>query len=207
MCINISAQHVKELRNQTGAGMMNCKKALQASQGNMEEAVEKLRQQGLASASKKSKRATTEGLIESYIHAGSRIGVLLELNCETDFVARHSEFHALAKNLAMQIVACPEVSYISVNDVPQMIIDKEKRIELGRDDLIDKTEKVKQIILKGRIEKRLKELALLNQPFIRNTDISVHDLINQKIALLGENIKIKRFQKFILGEEILKNNI
>lgn len=207
MCINISAQHVKELRNHTGAGMMNCKKALQASQGNMEEAIEKLRQQGLASASKKSKRVTTEGLIESYVHAGSRIGVLLELNCETDFVARHSEFHALAKNLAMQIVACPEVSYISVNHIPQMVIDKETRIELGRDDLVDKTEKVKQIILKGRIEKRLKELSLLNQPFIRNTDISVHDLINQKIALLGENIQIKRFQKFILGEEISKNNI
>lgn len=202
MCIKISAQHVKELRTQTGAGMMNCKKALQASKGNMEEAIEKLRQQGLASANKKSQRTTTEGLIESYIHAGSRIGVLLELNCETDFVSRHAEFHKLAKNLAMQIVACPDVSYISTDDIPQNVIDNETRIELGKDDIINKPEKIRKMILKGRIEKRLKELSLLNQSFIRNMDISVSDLINQKIALLGENIKIRRFQKFILGEEL-----
>lgn len=204
MCINISAQHVKELRNQTGAGMMNCKKALQASKGDMALAIENLRQQGLASANKKSTRITTEGLIESYIHAGSRIGVLLELNCETDFVARHKEFLTLAKNLAMQIAACPDVQYVSSLDVPQSVIEKEKRIELGKEDLANKPENIKQVIVKGRIDKRLKEISLLDQAFIRDSDISIRDLIDQKIALLGENIKVRRFQKFILGEGLEK---
>lgn len=204
MCINISAQHVKELRYQTGAGMMNCKKALQESKGDMALAIENLRQQGLASATKKSTRITTEGLIESYIHAGSRVGVLLELNCETDFVARHQEFHSLAKNLAMQIVACPDVRYISISDIPNEIVDQEKRIELGREDLQNKPENIKQTIVKGRVDKRLRELSLLDQAFIRDPDILIADLIDQKIALLGENIKIRRFQKFILGEGMEK---
>lgn len=204
MCINISAKTVKQLRDQTGAGMMNCKKALQAAQGNMELAIENLQKQGLASASKKSARITTEGLIESYIHSGSRIGVLLELNCETDFVARHIEFHMLAKNLAMQIVACPDVQYISISDIPLEIIEKEKIIELSKEDLKNKTDDMKQLIVKRRIDKRLKELCLLNQPYIRNTDISVSNLIDEKIALLGENIKVRRFTKFILGEVIKK---
>nr|YP_009589187.1 translation elongation factor Ts [Corallina ferreyrae]QBL75703.1 translation elongation factor Ts [Corallina ferreyrae] len=207
MCINISAKYVKELRNQTGAGMMSCKKALQASQGDMKLAIENLRKQGLASANKKSSRIATEGLIESYIHAGSRIGVLLELNCETDFVSRHSEFHLLAKNLAMQIVACPDVQYISIADIPQNIIDEEMRIELSKEDLKNKPDKIKEAIVNGRIEKRLKELSLLDQAFIRDTDLSISSLIDQKIALLGENIKIRRFQKFILGEGILKKKV
>lgn len=207
MCIHISAQRVKELRNKTGAGMMNCKKALQATKGNIVLAIENLRQQGLASANKKSTRIVTEGLIESYIHSGSRIGVLLELNCETDFVARHSEFHALAKNIAMQIVACPEVEYISTQDIPDHIVSLEEKIELGKEDLNDKPENIRASIAKGRIEKRLKELSLLDQAFIRNPDISIANLIEQKIALLGENIKIRRFQKFILGESIEKNKI
>lgn len=200
MCINISAKYVKQLRDQTGAGMMSCKKALQDSKGDMKLAIENLRQQGLASANKKSHRIVSEGLIESYIHPGSRIGVLLELNCETDFVSRHTEFAKLAKNLAMQIVACPDVRYVSIKDIPQNLIDDEARIEQGKKDLENKSEEVKRMILKGRIDKRMKELSLLDQPFIRNTDISVNDLIDQKIALLGENIKISRFQKFILGE-------
>ncbi len=206
MCINISAETVKELRNKTGAGMMNCKKALQASKGNIALAIENLRQQGLASASKKSNRIATEGLIESYIHAGSRIGVLLELNCETDFVARHDEFRSLAKNLAMQIVACPDVEYISTLDIPQEIIDKEKRIELGKDDIKEKPDNIKETIMRGRIDKRLKELSLLDQSFIRNSNILIRDLIDQKIALLGENIKVRRFTKFILGEGLKSNS-
>jgi len=206
MCINISAEDVKELRNKTGAGMMNCKKALQASKGDIALAIENLRQQGLASASKKSNRIAAEGLIESYIHAGSRIGVLLELNCETDFVARHDEFRSLAKNLAMQVVACPDVEYISTLDIPQEIIDKEKRIELGKDDIKEKPDKIKETIIRGRIDKRLKELSLLDQSFIRNSNILIRDLIDQKIALLGENIKVRRFTKFVLGEGIANNN-
>jgi len=200
MCLNISAKYVKELRNKTGAGMMNCKKALQASKGDMVLAIENLRQQGLASANKKSNRIATEGLIESYIHAGSRIGVLLELNCETDFVSRHDEFRVLAKNLAMQIVACPDVEYVSISDIPKNLIEQEKKIELGKDDLKEKPENIKQTIVKGRIDKRLKELSLLDQAFIRNPNLLIRDLIDEKIALLGENIKIRRFIKYILGE-------
>jgi len=206
MCINISAQHVKELRSQTGAGMMKCKKALQDSKGDMTLAIENLRKQGLASASKKSARIATEGLIESYIHQGARIGVLLELNCETDFVSRHQEFRTLAKNLAMQIVACPDVKYISSNDIPEDTIEIEKRIELGKDDIRDKPDNIKQTIVKARIAKRLKELSLLDQAYIRNSDVLIGDLIDQKIALLGENIKIRRFKKFILGEGIEKKS-
>lgn len=204
MCINISAKHVKELRNKTGAGMMNCKKALQISKGDMALAIENLRKQGLASANKKSSRIVTEGIIESYIHAGSRIGALLELNCETDFVARHREFRALAKDLAMQVVACPDVEYVSTVLIPKEIIDQEKRIELEKEDLKDKPDNLKQMIVKGRIEKRLKELSLLDQAFIRNPNLLIRDLIDQKIALLGENIKVRRFKKFILGEGIEK---
>lgn len=208
MCINnISVEHVKELRNKTGAGMMSCKKALQASKGDIALAIENLRQQGLASASKKSNRITTEGLIESYIHAGSRIGVLLELNCETDFVSRHNEFRVLAKNIAMQIVACPDVEYVSTVDIPQEIIEKEKRIELGKEDLKNKSDNIKKTIINGRIDKRLKELSLLDQAFIRDSNLSIRDLIDQKIALLGENIQVRRFTKFILGEGLEKKEV
>nr|AYR06282.1 elongation factor Ts [Renouxia sp.] len=206
MSMQISAKEVKELRSKTGAGMMDCKKALQASRGNIEMAIENLRQKGLALADKKSTRLTIEGLIESYIHSGSRIGVLLELNCETDFVARRVEFHELAKNIAMQIAACPSVEYISIKDIPKHIVELETRIESGKDDLLGKPAAIKEKMINGRIAKRLKELSLLDQAYIRNPDILVDDLIKQKIALLGENIKIRRFQKFILGEELEKNS-
>lgn len=202
--MQISAKEVKELRSKTGAGMMDCKKALQASSGNIEMAIETLRQKGLALADKKSTRLTLEGLIESYVHAGSRIGVLLELNCETDFVARRMEFHELAKNIAMQIAACPSVEYISVEDIPPNIIKLETRIESGKDDLLGKPATIREKIVNGRVAKRLKELSLLDQAFIRDPDILVGDLIKRNIALLGENIKIRRFQKFILGEELEK---
>ena len=201
MCIKISAKIVKELRDQTGAGMMNCKKALLASEGNIDIARENLRKQGLASANKKAHRRTSEGLIDSYIHPGSRIGVLVELNCETDFVARHIEFTTLAKNLSMQIVACPEVKYISMKDIPDVVIQEERRIESMRNDIVNKLDHIKDIIVKGRLDKRLKELSLLDQPFIKNTDISVADLIDEKISLLGENIRLSRFKKFILGQD------
>lgn len=202
MCVHISAQCVKNLRDQTGAGMMNCKKALQASRGDVELAIENLRKQGLASASKKSQRIATEGLIESYVHAGSRIGVLLELNCETDFVARHEDFRLLAKNIAMQIVASPDVKYVSTADIPEDTILSEKKIEMDKEDLQNKPANIKEVIVKGRIEKRLKEMSLLDQGFIRDANLLIRDLIDQKIALLGENIKVRRFKKFILGERI-----
>nr|YP_010198402.1 translation elongation factor Ts [Gracilaria pachydermatica]UAD86818.1 translation elongation factor Ts [Gracilaria pachydermatica] len=202
MKIQISPHFVKELRIKTGAGMMDCKKALQAADGNMEMAVETLRKKGLASADKKSTRSATEGIIDSYIHIGSRIGVLVELNCETDFVARRIEFQKLAKNLAMQVAACQNVFYVSIKHIPQDIIDREIRIESEKEDIINKSPEMKDKIIKARIDKRLKEMCLMYQPFIKDQDIIIEDLIKQHIALLGENIKVRRFQRFLLGEKI-----
>nr|YP_009546524.1 elongation factor Ts [Gelidium kathyanniae]AYO27872.1 elongation factor Ts [Gelidium kathyanniae] len=204
MSIRISAQSVKELRNKTGAGMMDCKKALQASDGNIPIAIENLRKKGLASADKKMSRIATEGIIESYIHAGSKIGVLVELNCETDFVARRVEFQKLSRDIAMQIAACPSVVYVNTNDIPKHIIDSETKIELGKEDISKKPKDIQEKIVDGRIEKRLKEMALFNQPFIRNTDITIEELVKNHISLLGENIQVRRFQKFILGEGMEK---
>lgn len=208
MTLQISAQIVKALRDKTGAGMMDCKKALEASHGNEEQALESLRQKGLASANKKSGRTAIEGLLESYIHTGGRIGVLVEVNCETDFVARRPEFQKLSKDIAMQIAASPNVEYVSTKDIPDATINLEKRIESGKDDLENKPSEMIEKIVEGRIKKRLKELSLLDQMFIRNPDITIEDLINQNIAILGENIKIRRFVRFVLGggEENTKSN-
>nr|YP_010485046.1 elongation factor Ts [Hypnea cervicornis]UVW80740.1 elongation factor Ts [Hypnea cervicornis] len=202
--MKISAKFVQELRNKTGAGMMDCKKALQSSDGDMDLAVEALRKKGLALADKKANRIAVEGIIESYIHAGSRIGVLVEVNCETDFVARRLEFQKLAKDLAMQIVACPSVKYVSIDRIDSSVIEFETRIESEKEDLLNKPANIKEKIVSGRIEKRLKEMSLMNQPFIKNTDISIEELIKQHIALLGENIKVRRFKKFLLGEGLEK---
>nr|YP_010198608.1 translation elongation factor Ts [Gracilaria pacifica]UAD87024.1 translation elongation factor Ts [Gracilaria pacifica] len=202
MSIQISPLSVKELRTKTGAGMMDCKQALQAANGDIEIAVENLRKKGLASADKKLTRLATEGIIDSYIHIGSRIGVLIELNCETDFVARRIEFQKLAKNLAMQVAACQSVFYVSINDIPQEIIDREIRIESGKEDIINKPPEIKEQIIKARIDKRLKELCLMHQCFIKDQKVLIEDLVKEHIALLGENIKVRRFQRFILGEKI-----
>lgn len=204
MVIKISAKFVQELRNKTGAGMMDCKKALQSSDGDMQLAIEALRKKGLALAEKKANRVAVEGIIESYIHAGSRIGVLVEINCETDFVARRLEFQNLAKDLAMQIAASPSVRYVSIDEIDSNIVELETRIESEKEDLLNKPANIKDKIVSGRIEKRLKEMSLINQPFIKNTDISIEELIKQHIALLGENIKVRRFQKFLLGEGLDK---
>lgn len=204
MSIKISAQYVKELRMKTGAGMMDCKKALEESEGNIQEAIDNLRKKGLASANKKAHRITVEGLIESYIHAGSKIGVMVEINCETDFVARRIEFHELARNIAMQIAASPSVEYVNIQDIPDAIINREKTIEEGKNDLTGKPLEIRNKIIEGRIQKRLEELSLMNQIFIRDTEIKIHDLINRNIALLGENIKIRRFCRFMLGEGLDK---
>lgn len=204
MPIHISAQYVKELRIKTGAGMMDCKKALQDSEGDIDKAVETLRQKGLASANKKSTRRTAEGIIDSYIHAGSRIGVMVELNCETDFVARRVEFQELSRNIAMQIAACPTVEFVDVEDIPSTTIEQEKKVEAGKDDLDGKPANIKEQIIDGRIQKRLKEMSLLNQSFIRNPDITIQDLINENIALMGENIQVRRFVKFLMGEGVDK---
>ncbi len=200
----ISAKLVKELRDKTGAGMMDCKKALKENEGDMEKAIEWLRQKGIASAAKKEGRVAAEGLIGQYIHTGGRVGVLVEVNCETDFVAMRDEFKTLVRDIAMQIAACPNVEYVRTGDIPQDMIAKEKEIEMGRDDLASKPENIREKIVEGRIEKRLKELSLLDQPFIKDQNISVEELVKQHIAQLGENIQVRRFSRFVLGEGIEK---
>ncbi|MGL5941800.1 MAG: translation elongation factor Ts [Waterburya sp.] len=201
---SISAKAVKELREKTGAGMMDCKKALAENNGDMTKAMEWLRQKGTISADKKQGRVAAEGLVESYIHTGGRIGVLVEVNCETDFVARREEFQELVKNVAMQIAACPNVEYVKVSDIPEEIAAKEKEIEMGRDDLEGKPDNIKEKIVSGRIDKRLNEISLLPQPYIRDQSITVEELVKQSIAQLGENIQIRRFARFVLGEGIEK---
>ncbi|MEL6501956.1 MAG: translation elongation factor Ts [Cyanobacteria bacterium J06623_1] len=200
----ISAKVVKELREKTGAGMMDCKKALTENEGDMEKAIEWLRQKGTISADKKQGRVAAEGLVESYIHTGGRIGVLVEVNCETDFVARREEFQELVKNIAMQIAACPNVEFVKVEDIPEDTVTKEKAIEMGRDDLDGKPDNIKEKIVTGRIDKRLNEISLLPQPYIRDQSITVEELVKQSVAQLGENIQIRRFVRFVLGEGIEK---
>jgi elongation factor Ts len=295
----ISAKLVQELRQKTGAGMMDCKKALKENDGDIEKSIEWLRQKGIASAGKKSDRVAAEGLVETYIEPNGQTGVLLEVNCQTDFVARNDafkalvkslaqqasnvdsveslltqpyiednkvtvdqfikqaiaqlgeniqvrrfvkfalpegqagivdsyihtggrvgvlielnaaadaaagneEFQALAKNTAMQVAACPNVEYVSVDEIPTEIAQKEKDIEMGRDDLANKPDNIKEKIVQGRIEKRLKEMTLLDQPFIRDQSISVEDLIKQVKGKVGADIKVNRFVRYILGEGIEK---
>lgn len=200
----ISAKAVQELRKKTGAGMMDCKKALAESDGDMTKAIEWLRKKGITSADKKADRVAAEGLVGSYIHTGGRVGVLVEVNCETDFVARRDEFQALVRNVAMQVAACPNVEYVRVADIPPEVVAKEKEIEMGRDDLGNKPDNVKEKIVQGRIEKRLKEMSLMDQPYIRDQNISVEELVKQTIAQVGENIQVRRFVRFVLGEGIEK---
>ncbi|MFY7694908.1 MAG: translation elongation factor Ts [Cyanobium sp.] len=198
----ISAKLVKDLRDKTGAGMMDCKKALQESSGDLTKAVEWLRQKGIASAEKKAGRTAAEGVVGSYIHTGGRVGVLVEVNCETDFVARGELFQELVRNVAMQIAACPNVEYVSTEEIPADVVEREKSIEMGRDDLEAKKEEMKVKIVEGRIGKRLKELALLDQPYIRDSSITLGELVKQTSGKTGENIRVRRFTRYTLGEGI-----
>jgi elongation factor Ts len=200
--MEITSQQVKLLREQTGAGMLNCKNALVEADGDFEKAIAFLRQKGLASAEKKLSRSTKQGIVTSYIHTGSKIGVLLELNCETDFVARRVEFQNLARNLSMQIAAGEAISYITLKDIPQQVWDSEMAIESDRDDLKSKPETIRESILKGRVEKTLKTYTLLNQSCIRDPDLTVEEYIKNHVSLMGENIQINRFTKFVMGEKI-----
>ena len=204
---NITANLVKDLRDKTGAGMMDCKKALNETDGNVEKALEWLRKKGIASAEKKSGRVAAEGSIGSYIHTGSRVGVLLELNCETDFVARGDIFQSLLKDVSMQVAACPNVEYVSIDEIPIDLVEKEKQIEMGRDDLSGKPENIKEKIVEGRIAKRLNELVLLSQPYIKDSSLTVEELVKQVAAKIGENIKVRRFTRYTIGEGIEKNEI
>lgn len=199
----VSAKVVKEVREKTGAGMMDCKKALTENNGDMSQAIAWLRQKNFVRTCSP-RPVATQGLIDSYIHTAGRVGVLVEVNCETDFVARTQEFQTLVHNIAMQIAACPNVEYVRVADIPAIIVQKEKQIEIGRDDLTNKPDTVKEKILQGRIDKCLKEISLMEQLYIRDPNITVEQLVKQAIAQLGENIYVRRFVRFVLGEGIDK---
>ncbi len=194
---------VKELREKTGAGMMDCKKALQKCDGNIEKAIDFLREKGLADAAKKSGRIAAEGAVASYIHGNGKIGVLVEINCETDFVAKTDEFKELCRDIAMQIAASNPL-YVSTDEVPQDYIEKEKSILKAQALNEGKPEKVVEKMVIGRLEKQLKEICLLEQPFIKDPDKAVKDLIKEKIAKIGENITVRRFSRFELGEGLEK---
>jgi len=199
--MEITAKIVKELRDKTGAGMMNCKKALTDNNGDFEKAMEALRLKGEAIADKKASRSANEGLIEAYIHTGSKLGILLEVNCETDFVSRKPEFKELAQNLGMQIAACPDVEVISLDQISAEIKQKEWDFESSKDDLVNKPAEIKNKIIEGRVTKSLKTKVLLEQNYIRDSNVTVDEYLKQKISLFGENIKIARFSRFTLGEE------
>ena len=195
----ISAVMVKQLREKTGAGIMDCKEALAACDGNIDNAVDFLRKKGLATAQKRAGRAMMEGTIQPYIHLGDKLGVLVEVNCETDFVAKTDDFKELAKNIAMHIAASSPVG-VSPEDVPQEIINKEKEIYRAQALEMGKPEKMIDKIVEGKLQKFFKESCLLNQAYVRNPDITVNDLLNESIAKIGENITVKRFVRFQLGE-------
>lgn len=195
----ITAAMVKELRERTGAGMMDCKKALVETGGDMQKAIDFLREKGLAAAAKKAGRVTAEGIVDAYIHPGGKVGVLLEVNCETDFVARTDDFRALVHDLAMQVAAA-KPWYVRREDVPEEVLRREKEILAAQAAGEGKPEKVIDKIVEGRLEKFFKETCLLEQPFIKNQDITVAQLVNEHIARLGENITVRRFVRFELGE-------
>ncbi len=195
----VDAKLVKTLREMTGAGVLECKKALEETNGNLEEAVELLRKRGIAKAAKKAGRETKEGIIHAYIHAGGRIGVLLELNCETDFVARNEVFKELANEIALQIAAM-RPQYVSRDTVPKEVIEKEGEIAREAALAEGKPEHIAEKIAEGKVEKFLKEVCLLEQPYIKDDKKTVEDLIKEYIAKLGENIQIRRFTRYELGE-------
>jgi len=196
----IDAQTVKKLREETGAGMMNCKKALIDNNGDYEKAVETLKLKGMATADKKASRNTNEGIIYSYIHTGNKIGILIEVNCETDFVARRPEFVDLAKNIAMQIASNSEIQVVSIDNIPEEIREKTQKFESSKEDLQNKPDEIKNKIVEGRVQKSLKKQVLLEQEFIRDPSITVNEYIKQVVGVLGENIKVSRFIRYVLGE-------
>lgn len=197
--MEISAQLVKQLRDRTGAGMMECKAALTEAKGDIGEAEVVLRKKGIASASKKSARSTKQGVIASYIHPGSQLGVLIEVNCESDFVARTEDFQELVHDLAMQVAAA-DPQFIRKEDVTQAALDKEKDIQRGRALAEGKPEKMIDKIVEGRMNKFYEEVCLYEQPFIKENTTSITDLIKAKIAKLGENISVSRFVRFKVGD-------
>jgi elongation factor Ts len=196
--VNITSQMVKELRDKTNAGMMDCKKALTETDGDMEKAIDLLRQKGLAVARKRADRATSQGVVESYIHAGAKLGVLVEVGCETDFVAKTDDFIAFARDVAMHIAASNPVA-VTRDEVPAEMVEREREIYKAQAFESGKPENIVDKIVTGKIDKFLSEICLMEQKFVKNPDLSVQDLLNELIAKMGENISIKRFARFQIG--------
>lgn len=201
--MEVSASAVKELREKTGAGMMDCKKALAETGGDVSKAIDYLRQKGLAAAAKKADRVAADGAVGAYVHPGGKIGVLVEINCETDFVARTAEFQALLKDIAMQVAAA-NPRYVRREEVPGAELDKEKAIYRQQALESGKPEKVVDKIVEGKIDRFYSEVCLLEQAFIKDPDKKVADIVNESIGRLGENIQIRRFSRYHLGEAAAK---
>jgi elongation factor Ts len=198
--MEITADIVKKLRDKTGAPMMDCKKALQETNGDEEKAIDYLRKKGSKVAEKRADRAANQGIIESYIHAGSRIGVMIELNCETDFVAKTDAFKTLGKDIAMQIAAMSP-KYVKREDVPKEVIDREVEIYKTQSKTEGKPDHILQKIAEGKLDKFYSEVCLIEQPFIKDPNKSIKDMIMDEVGKIGENISVKRFVRFQLGEE------
>jgi elongation factor Ts len=196
--MKISASMVKELREKTGAGMMDCKKALQEVDGDLEKAVNYLRKKGIAAASKKAGRETSQGLVEAYIHPGGQVGVLVEVNCETDFVARTEEFKTFVRDLAMHIAAANPIA-LTGDDLDESVLANEREIYRAQGESEGKPKEIVEKIVEGRIAKYKKEVALLDQPFVKNPDETIAELLKSKIGSLGENMSIRRFSRFQIG--------
>jgi len=199
--MDITAELVKTLREKTGVGLMDCKEALKISNGDMDKAVDHLREKGLAKAQKRAGRAATEGTVAVYIHMGGKIATMVEINCETDFVAKTDQFQTFAKDVAMQVTAA-NPSYVKREDVPVEVRDKEKHIYRIQAKEADKPEKILDKIADGKLEKFYQEVCLLEQPFIKNPDISIKDLLEDLISKMGENIVVRRFARYQLGETV-----
>jgi elongation factor Ts len=199
--LNITSAMVKQLRDKTGAGMMDCKEALTASDGNFDQAIDYLRKKGMAAATKRSSKAAKEGTVAFYIHMGGRIGVLVELNCETDFVAKTPDFQNLAKDLAMHVAAANPL-YLKSEDIPADALEREKDIYRSQAAQEKKPEKIWEKIIEGKLKKYYEDVCFLEQKFVKNTDITVGALVKELIAKTGENIIVRRFARFQLGEEI-----
>ncbi len=203
--MHIDAKVVKALREKTGAGMMDCKKALTEAEGNEEKAIDILREKGLAAAARRSGRAANQGIVDSYIHMGGKIGVLVEVNCETDFVARNDEFREFVRNICLQVAATNPL-YLKKDEVPESILDKERQIIKAQALNEGKPEKVIEKIVEGRLEKYYRENCLLEQTFVKDEDLTISDLLTSMIAKIGENIVIRRFTRFEIGEGLAEES-
>jgi elongation factor Ts len=201
--LSITSAMVKELRDKTGAGIMDCKEALNSSAGDFEKAIDHLRKKGMSAATKRSSKAAKDGVVASYIHMGGKIGVLVEVNCETDFVAKTEHFQLMAKDLAMHVAASNPL-YVKSDEIPEDAINREKEIYKSQALAEKKPEKILDKIIEGKLKKYYEDVCLLNQKFIKDTDITVETLLNNMIAKTGENIIIRRFARFQLGEELKK---